>query len=55
MLIEVIELLLQQVDLVLSTHDILALLGLFFGLAGHRCKVVVDHVEQAGVLPRGMN
>ena len=50
--VEFIKLLLQDVQLVLPRHDIFALLGFLLSLSWHRREVVVDHVEDAGALPR---
>ena len=47
MLVEIVQLLFEQVDLVLTGHDILALLCFFLSLSVHRSEVVVDKVEDA--------
>ena len=45
MLIEIIQLVFKQVDLVLTRHDVLALLCFFCSFSVNRCKVVVNKVE----------
>ena len=47
MLVEIIQLVFQQVDLVLTWHDVLAFLCFFFSLRVHRREVVVNNVEYA--------
>ena len=45
MLIEIIQLVFKQVDLVLTRHDVLALLCFFCSFSVNRREVVVNKVE----------
>ena len=51
--IELIKLVFEKIQMVLARHDVFSLFGLFFGLRGHRCEVVIDHIEESGVLLPG--
>ena len=51
--VKLLKLVLQKIKMVLARHDIFTLFGLFFGLSGHWCEVVIDHIEKSRVLLPG--